>query len=175
MTSESSEERVGAYVVDTTKIDFLTNFICDGLGLGDFEVSVRFVDSNEILELNKAYRGKDATTDVLSFPQQEWDTPPHFDPKGVPSQTDLNEAPPKLLGDIVICPEVAAANADSIGQALDREACFLVIHGLLHLCGHDHMESEEEKVMLHEQKLIMESLLQHQNSWGDCVERSTER
>jgi probable rRNA maturation factor len=60
-------------------------------------------------------------------------------------------------------------NAEKIGQGLDREVCFLLVHGILHLCGHDHEEEDDEVIMFAEQRKIMESLNGDLPVWKDCV------
>jgi probable rRNA maturation factor len=84
--------------------------------------SVAFVSDKRMAELNKLFRGKESTTDVLSFPNE----PDEFDP-------DKNN-----LGDIVISAEQAQKQADENGLTLDIEIKQLILHGLLHLCGYDH-------------------------------------
>ncbi|MFK7918786.1 MAG: rRNA maturation RNase YbeY [Ilumatobacter sp.] len=95
------------------------------------ELSLTFVDSAEIAELNAEYMGKVGPTDVLSFPMDDEPT------DGVPT----------LLGDIVVCPEVAAAQYDEHAGTMDDELALLVVHGVLHLFGHDHAEPTETELM----------------------------
>lgn len=84
--------------------------------------SVAFVSDRRMNELNKLFRGKDSTTDVLSFPNE----PDEFDP-------DKNN-----LGDIVISVEQAAKQSNENGLSLEAEIKQLILHGVLHLCGYDH-------------------------------------
>ena len=76
-----------------------------------------------------------------------------------------------MIGDIVISPEDALRNAENIGHSLDRETCFLLVHGFLHLCGHDHEEPEQERLMLEQQKLVMDYLetVADQPLWVNCI------
>ena len=90
--------------------------------------SVAFVSDGRMMQLNEMFRGKDATTDVLSFPHE----PDDFDP-------DKDN-----LGDIVISAEQAQKQALENGLTLDREIKQLILHGLLHLCGHDHETDDGE-------------------------------
>lgn len=94
------------------------------------EVAVRIVDQDEGLQLNQAYRGRDYATNVLSF---EADLP-----EGV--EVDL-------LGDIVICAPVVAAEAEAQGKPVRAHFAHLVVHGTLHLLGHDHLDDAEANVM----------------------------
>ena len=112
---------------------------------GSAEVSVRFVDNEEIRKLNKQYRNIDKETDVLSFPMGE---------NGV---YDVNhDTGAKILGDIVISMEKAVEQAKMYNHPLQREVGFLTVHSMLHLLGYDHMEPEEEKEMFAKQKEILE-------------------
>ncbi len=112
------------------------------------EVSVSFVDNNEIRRLNKIYRDKDKSTDVLSFPLGE---------NGV---YDINnETGACLLGDVVISMETAVKQARIYGHSLEREVGFLTVHSMLHLLGYDHETSALDAAKMHEkEELILESL-----------------
>ena len=90
------------------------------------EVSLSIIDKDEIHELNKTYRDVDRPTDVLSFPMDE----EGFDDDGNPIL---------LLGDIVICLNVAKEQAVDFGHSLEREIMYLICHSTLHLLGYDHM------------------------------------
>ena len=110
------------------------------------ELSVTFVDLDEIHELNKIHRGVDSPTDVLSFPQFE----------------DVCEEAPEegeiCLGDVVICREKAAEQAEEFGHSFEREILYLFVHSVLHLLGYDHMEEGEKKVMRAREEKIMEHI-----------------
>ena len=111
------------------------------------EVSITFVSKNEIKELNSSFRNKNAVTDVLSFPLGE---------NGV---YDLNpENGNKLLGDIVICTDVAHEQSITYNHSFEREICFLTVHSMLHLLGYDHMNETDEAIMNKKQKDIMKLL-----------------
>ncbi|AKC76091.1 MULTISPECIES: rRNA maturation RNase YbeY [Staphylococcus] len=109
----------------------------------DAELSVTFVDKNEIQEINKTYRDKDKVTDVISFALEEDE----------PEIVGLDM--PRVLGDIIICTNVAEEQADSFGHSFERELGFLALHGFLHLLGYDHMNEEDEKVMFSRQDTIL--------------------
>lgn len=115
----------------------------------DLEVSVALVDNDYIRELNKTYRGKDAPTDVLSFPMLE---PGEVD--DVPSEGEVEQ----LLGDIVISLEKAEEQAKSYGHSFEREVAFLVVHGVLHLLGYDHEIEEERKIMRQKEEEALKAL-----------------
>lgn len=110
------------------------------------EVSLALVDDCEMRELNRTYRGVDASTDVLSFAMQE-------SAAGEPQIVDAREE--ALLGDVVISLETAARQAEEYGHSLEREAGFLLAHGILHLLGYDHEEPARAEVMQKKQEEIM--------------------
>lgn len=119
-----------------------------------YEVSVSFVDNEEIRELNQKYRDKDSATDVLSFPLLEFeDTDEDF------SNEEEYVQEEQLLGDIVISLERAKEQAAEYGHSFEREVAFLLVHGVLHLLGMDHENETDEKQMLEMQDHIL-SLLQ---------------
>ena len=124
------------------------------LSLEEREVSLSFVSDIDIQQINAQYRNRNQPTDVLSFPQQVWDTPLCM---GIPPRA-LRLPYPQPLGDIVISLDQAEKNAQEIGHGLDRETCFLLIHGLLHLCGHDHETPEEETLMCAQQQNLLAAL-----------------
>ena len=107
---------------------------------GDFEVSVSFVTNQEIKELNKEYRNVDSETDVLSFPMNE-----EFE--GL-----------IILGDIVISTQKIIEQAHDLGNSLEREMSYLIVHSMLHLIGYDHMENDEKSIMRAKEKKIMKNL-----------------
>lgn len=94
------------------------------------ELSLRFVDSDEGRELNRDYRGKDQPTNVLSFP---FENPPGM---ALP-----------LLGDLVLCHPVVAREATEQDKPLHDHYAHMVVHGTLHLLGHDHLEDDEAEAM----------------------------
>lgn len=158
----TDEDSTRTYRIDPDKIDSLTQHICRGLGVETYELSWDFIDDEAMRTLNRQYRDKDRSTDVLSFPQQEWAEALAFEtPEPLAENEDESEdldSPPEMLGDVVISPRVAHQNARNIGHSLDREISFLLVHGILHLCGHDHENPEEEERMTREQQAIMKYL-----------------
>jgi probable rRNA maturation factor len=162
------------FEIQAESIDRLSRAICAGLGLPDYEVSWDFIDQDEMKSLNQQYRGKDRSTDVLSFPQEEWEEPLHFQAPQWPlaDAAPSEDEPPHMLGDVIISPEDALANANNIGHSLDRETAFLLVHGILHLCGHDHMNFQDEQRMIAEQQAIMAFLERAEQSplWTGCCE-----
>ncbi len=109
---------------------------------GSAEISVTFVDNEQIRELNKKHRNMDKATDVLSFPLS--DDGKTFD---VDPETGI-----KQLGDIVISMETAMHQAQEYGHPLQREVAFLTVHSMLHLLGYDHVNGGLEAVHMREKE-----------------------
>ena len=108
---------------------------------GPAEISVTFVNNEQIHELNRQYRGKDMPTDVLSFPMGE---------NGV---YDVNhDTGAKILGDIVISMEKAVEQAKRYDHSLEREVGYLTAHSMLHLLGYDHETSGLDRVRMREKE-----------------------
>ncbi|MEB5699734.1 rRNA maturation RNase YbeY [Staphylococcus saprophyticus] len=127
-----------------TQIDKLLTFAKEQENIEEeAELSVTFVDKDEIQEINKMYRDKDKVTDVISFALEE----------GEPEITGIEM--PRVLGDIIICTDVAQEQADSYGHSFERELGFLALHGFLHLLGYDHMNEQDEKQMFGRQDQIL--------------------
>lgn len=112
------------------------------------EVSVTFVTDDRIQELNRIYRGLDRATDVLSFALQE---------EGEDEMMIFGEGLPQTLGDIVISVPKATEQAERYGHSLMRELGFLAVHGFLHLCGYDHMNENDEKIMFARQSELLDA------------------
>ncbi len=115
--------------------------ICKKEKVNNAYFSVIFVGEEEILDINKIYRGIDKVTDVISFA---------FEDNGVIENKKI-----RALGDIYICIPRAEEQAREYGHSIKRELSFLSVHGLLHLLGYDHMKKEEEEVMFKRQELIL--------------------
>ena len=139
ITNETNEK---IEMDDKLKSVIKTVLETEGLSLA-YEVSITFVDKDEIHQLNKEFRNVDRPTDVLSFPM---DT--DFIVEGVDA----------MLGDIVICMDVAKDQANDLGHSLDREIMYLTCHSTLHLLGYDHMTDDEKKEMRSREKEVMKIL-----------------
>lgn len=96
------------------------------------ELTVRLVDSDEITLLNNIYRKKDKPTNVLAFPAN------------IPQHIELET---KLLGDIIICPDVVYAECKNLNKSLESHFALMVIHGTLHLLGYDHENDADSEIM----------------------------
>ena len=120
-----------------------------------FVIDMTIVDEETIKSLNASARGVDKVTDVLSFPC--------FDRLRLPVSEDSFSAldydgKRVLLGSIMICRKRAEEQAQEYGHSFERELGFLACHGFLHILGFDHIEPEDEKVMLEHQRAIMDSV-----------------
>lgn len=116
---------------------------------GEIEVSLTFILDDAIREINAEYRGIDRSTDVISFALEEL---------GEGEVVIISEqGMPTVLGDILISVETAERQAKEYGHDLNREICFLALHGFLHLLGYDHETEEDEVKMFGRQKEILNS------------------
>jgi probable rRNA maturation factor len=127
---------------------------------GDAELSLLFVDEATITELNERFMGANEPTDVLSFPLEDdmvgagrW---PDNGPTGPSGLREDAGDPPLLLGDVVICPQVAATNAPTHAGTYDDELALLVVHGVLHVLGMDHADPDEERAMQAKERSLLE-------------------
>ena len=123
--------------------------ICEGLDYSEAELSVLITDDEGIRALNREWRAKDKATDVLSFSQveageDEW---PAFPGMGGPEQ----ESSP-VLGDVVISADTAARQAEAAGVSLESEFRRLLVHGTLHLLGHDHVHGGRQAAKMRKEE-----------------------
>lgn len=131
--------------------DVIREILLDELDSLDYEISISFVDNDEIQLLNSQYRNIDRDTDVLSFPMdQEFDIPGN-----------------SILGDIIISMEKAVEQAQEFSHPLEREIAYLTAHSVYHLLGYDHMQEEEKKEMREKEKYIMKKLKIFKNVKGE--------
>lgn len=122
------------------------------------EVNLCIVDDENIQTINKEQRDIDKSTDVLSFPMNDYDTPGDFSRL----EEDLSAFHPDtgelLLGDIILSIDHIKNQAYEYGHSEAREYAFLIAHSMLHLCGYDHMVTDERLVMEDKQRIVMEML-----------------
>jgi probable rRNA maturation factor len=107
----------------------------------DTEIVVRIVDESESAELNQQYRHKQGATNILSFPVE------------IPEGIDLN-----LLGDLVICAPVLEQEARQQNKALAHHWAHIIIHGVLHLLGYDHLDDEQAEEMESKERALLQKL-----------------
>lgn len=126
---------------------------------GSAELSVLFVGEREMRELNEGYMGKVGPTDVLAFPIDVTEAPPPAQGQGAsrgPDRAPLDPGDvPLMLGDVVICPAVAARQAPEHAGTLDDELALLLVHGTLHVLGFDHAEpADRDRMWARERELL---------------------
>jgi probable rRNA maturation factor len=132
-------------VVDEAEIVALARHVLDDLRVHpQADLSVLLVDEPAMAELHVRWMDEEGPTDVMSFPQDE------LRPA---RQGELS--PPGLLGDIVLCPQVALRQARAAGHSTQEEILLLTTHGILHLLGYDHAEPAEEKEMFGLQRRLL--------------------
>jgi probable rRNA maturation factor len=133
--------------LDLDRVQSLAIHVRDELKLHpQVDIGVIFVDEAAMTELHIKWMDEPGPTDVLSFPMDE-----------LRPGSDLLPSPEGILGDIVVCPQVAAEQALKAGHSTMEEILLLVTHGMLHLVGFDHAEPEEEKEMFGLQKQFLAS------------------
>lgn len=106
---------------------------------------LHFVDADDMVGLNREHMGQDGPTDVLAFPIDG------VEAVGAAGTDD----PPGLVGDVVVCPAVAAGQAAGHAGTVDDEIALLVVHGALHLVGHDHAEADERTAMQARERALL--------------------
>jgi probable rRNA maturation factor len=123
--------------VDETAIVSVARFALDAMRVNPLaELSVLLVELDVMAELHQRWMELPGATDVMSFPMDE-----------LRPGTDDEEPEPGLLGDVVLCPEVAATQATAAGHSTGHELDLLCTHGILHLLGYDHADAEERRAM----------------------------
>jgi probable rRNA maturation factor len=139
--------------VDEQALVSLARFVLDELGIHPLaELSMLLVDVAAMEQLHIQWMDEPGPTDVLSFPMDEL-RPSRAD--------DDNDPEPGLLGDIVLCPEVARTQAVTAGHSTADELHLLATHGILHLLGYDHAEPQEQEEMFGLQKQLLDAWRDH--------------
>ncbi|WP_395692810.1 rRNA maturation RNase YbeY [Nocardioides sp.] len=123
--------------LDERRLAALSRFVLDRMRVHPLaELCIKAVDEPTIAELNQRWMEKEGPTDVLAFPMDEL-------------RPGLVDEDPEegVLGDLVLCPDVAARQGEAAGHGTEAEVELLTVHGILHLLGYDHAEPEEHRVM----------------------------
>ena len=137
------------YAVDEAEFAELGRYVLDAMHLHpETELSIMLVDMDVMAELHVRWMDEPGPTDVLSFPMDE-----------LRPGRDGDVTPAGLLGDIVLCPEVAAQQARVAGHSTAEELLLLATHGILHLLGYDHAETADEKEMFELQRQLLLTFL----------------
>jgi len=133
--------------VDEVALASVARFALDELRIHPLaELSVLLVDESAMTDLHVKWMDEPGPTDVLSFPMDEL-RPPSMGGAHGGRAADESGPEPGLLGDVVLCPQVAAAQARQAGHSAQQELEMLCVHGILHLLGYDHADPEEEAEM----------------------------
>lgn len=152
MSIEISNETENA--IDEVRVLRLAEFALDQMKIHPAaELAIMFVDETAMEALHIQWMDEPGPTDVLSFPMDE-----------LRPGTESEPTPAGLLGDIVICPTVAAKQALTAGHETINEVLLLATHGILHLLGFDHAEPEEKKDMFGIQKSILDAFYEKESA-----------
>lgn len=147
MTIEVNNE--SGYQVDEAEVAALARYVLDEMHVHpQTDLSVLLVDVDVMTDLHVRWMDEPGPTDVLSFPMDE-----------LRPGSDGEPSPAGLLGDVVLCPEVAAQQAHTAGHSTAEELLLLTVHGILHLLGYDHAEPDEEKEMFALQRQLLLTFL----------------
>jgi probable rRNA maturation factor len=140
--------------VDVRRLSTLARFVMDRMRVHPMaELCIKAVDEATIAELNEQWMEKKGPTDVLAFPMDEL------------RPGEIDEEPEEgVLGDLVLCPAVAARQGEQAGHGTEAEVDLLTVHGILHLLGYDHAEPEEHAEMFGLQGRLLEE-------WGASGDR----
>jgi probable rRNA maturation factor len=142
------------------RIESKAEQILNALGYTDTELSIVIVDDEEMSSINSEYRGIDSTTDVLSFPMHEG---------------EFGDVCPELLGDVVISAPTALLMSRQHDCSLEAVLDLLLVHGILHLIGHDHETGEEDSRLMEEKTFELLEMLGHsKETLGWYTESNTE-
>jgi probable rRNA maturation factor len=143
IANESGED------VDVIRLEKQARYVLDQLGVHPLiELSIRLVDVEAMTALHVHFMDEPGPTDVLAFPMDEL-----HDQR---DDVDVPGAPPTLLGDVVLCPTVAAQQAATAGHSTAEELGLLCTHGILHLLGYDHGDAAEEREMFELQARLID-------------------
>lgn len=131
------DNRSGAICAEVELLDLAAFVLKELLVDKRAELEISLVDEAEMTRLHEEWMDEAGPTDVLSFPMDELR----------PNELSENDEVPVVLGDVVICPDVARKQGDTAGHGMEQELRILLVHGILHLLGFDHLEPEEEAEM----------------------------
>lgn len=145
------------FAIDEAALAALGRFVLDAMQINPLaELSVLIVDETAMADLHVQWMDLPGPTDVMAFPMDGDDLPgDRVDPSAPPSTDEtFGEA---LLGDVVLCPTVAAAQAKAAGHSTEAELHLLATHGILHLLGYDHGDADEEREMFELQARLVQA------------------
>jgi probable rRNA maturation factor len=170
MTIEIANE--SGVEVDEAGLAALARHVLDGMRVHPLaELSVLLVDEAAMSDLHERWLGEPGPTDVLAFPMDELRPP---SPGGGQAEHGDDEAAEALLGDVVLCPQVAVEQARKAEHSVQDELDLLCTHGILHLLGYDHAEPEEHAAMFGLQDRLLASWRAERDAGQDEPERAGE-
>lgn len=155
VASDELDPNDAEHGVDLPRWQALAHVALRDEGVTTGELNLVFIDDSAMADLNRDHMGGDGPTDVLAFPLDA----PVAESAGGPGAvaTETSGPGPVLLGDVVICPGVARRYAAERSVDFDDELALLVVHGVLHVLGHDHMEPDEEHRMRQREQALLEA------------------
>ncbi|HLI42358.1 MAG TPA: rRNA maturation RNase YbeY [Streptosporangiaceae bacterium] len=154
--------------VDEAGLAAVARFALDQMRIHPLaELSVLLVDEQAMAELHAKYMDEPGPTDVLAFPMDEL-RPPGL---GGGRTEDAGDQPDELLGDVVLCPQVAAEQAVGAGHSTQDELELLCVHGILHLLGYDHADPEEHAAMFGTQDRLLRAWREGRRAEGPGTRR----
>ena len=135
--------------VDEPALAQLSRFVLDRMGVNpQAELSIVLLDSESMAALHEQWMDLPGPTDVMAFPMDVDTAPPLAEPPGPAGMgADHDPEPESMLGDVVLCPEVARTQAEEAGHSVASELTLLTTHGILHLLSYDHGDAAEEREM----------------------------
>jgi probable rRNA maturation factor len=158
--------------VDEPALAALARFVLDEMRMHPLaELSVLLVDVPTIADLHQRWLGEAGPTDVLAFPMDELRPPPPGSDRADRARTAEADSAPALLGDVVLCPQVATEQAHEAQRPVADELEMLCTHGILHLLGFDHAEPDERATMFGLQDRLLDSWRAERVPGGDASER----
>jgi probable rRNA maturation factor len=144
--------------VDEPALAALARFVLDEMRMHPLaELSVLLVDAPTIADLHQRWLGEEGPTDVLAFPMDELRPPPPGSDRNDRSRGPDPDSEPTVLGDVILCPEVATEQAREARRPVTEELELLCTHGILHLLGFDHAEPDERATMFGLQDRLLDS------------------
>ena len=137
------------YEINEAEFSALADYVLDQMHVStSVELNILFIDPEPMAELHERWLDLRGPTDVMSFPMDE-----------LRPGTEDEQTPPGTLGDVVLCPQVAAKQALEAGHSTVEELLLLTTHGILHLLGYDHAEPAEKKQMFDLQRSLLLTFL----------------
>ncbi len=139
--------------VDEASLVRLARHVLDHMGVSPLaELSLLIVDEDEMARLHQKWMGEPGPTDVMAFPMDELDLRGsrgvgHGQLRGSGHGDEDDDVGPTVLGDVVLCPVIAARQAEAAGHSAEDELHLLCTHGILHLLGYDHEDAEQHQEM----------------------------